>query len=61
MFDYNKNRSKNTIITEANGVYNLCLYRETQVIYFSASLQDILDFAMNKTNEEMIKIYKELK
>jgi hypothetical protein len=52
MFEYNRNRSKNTIITENNSIFSLCLYRETQVLYSSISLQDVLDFAMNKTNEE---------
>lgn len=58
MFDYNKNRSKNTIITEQNGVFLLCLYRETQVIYSSSSLQDVLDFAMNKTNEYFLNLWR---
>jgi len=58
MFDYNKNRSKNTIITEQNGVFSLCLYRESQVLYSSNSLQDVLDFAMNKTNEYFLNLWR---
>ena len=61
MNNYNKNRSKNTIIMQENGVYSLCLYRETQTIYQSADFQDVLDFAINKTNEEMIELYKNVK
>ena len=56
MFEYNKDRSKNTIITEQNGIYNLCLYRESQVL-FSGSLQDVLDFAKDKTNEEFLNLW----
>lgn len=58
MFEYNKNRSKNTIITELNGVYNLCLYRESQVLYSSNSLQDVLDFAEDKTNEYFLNLWR---
>lgn len=58
MFDYNKDRSKNTIITEQNGVFSLCLYRETQVIYSSSSLQDVLDFAKDKTNEDFLNLWR---
>lgn len=59
--NYNKNRSKNTIIILKSGIYSLCLYKETQKIMQSAHLSDILNFAKDKSNEEMIKLYKELK
>lgn len=58
MFEYNKNRSKNTIITEKEGVYSLCLYRESQVLYISNSLQDVLDFAKDKTNEYFLNLWR---
>ena len=57
MFEYNKNRSKNTIITEENGVYSLCLYRESQVL-FSGSLQDVFDFAKDKSNEQFLNLWR---
>lgn len=58
MFEYNKNRSKNTIITEHDGVFSLCLYRESQVLYSSKSLQDVLNFAKDKTNEEFLNLWR---
>ena len=58
IYDYNKDRSKNTIITENDSKFSLCLYSADRVIMTSENLQDVVDFANNKSNETMKNLYQ---